>query len=114
MKHAIVKNVPKNPNKLFKEAISKSFNWWVDEKGTKDNPSIWTRRPSKLSYEEAFNIIQKNKPYWVISFRNHSAIFNEDDYWDFGGSSLGENSYGDVFIWIQLHVKEAEELFKKI
>lgn len=33
MKHAIIKNVPKNPNKLFKETISKSFNFWVDEKG---------------------------------------------------------------------------------
>lgn len=113
MKYAIIKNVPKNPNKLFKEAISKSFNWWIDEKGTKDNPGVWKREPSKLTYEQAFEIIQNNKPHWVISFRNVSSIYNEEDYWDFGGCNIGINDYGEVFIWIQVKVDVAEELFKK-
>ncbi len=113
MKHAIIKNIPKNPNKLFKEAISKSFNWWIDEKGTKDNPGIWRRQPSNLSYDEAFKIIQNNKPHWVISFRNQSAIFNEEDYWEFGGCNIASNDYGEVFIWIQVKVEIAEEIIKK-
>lgn len=113
MRHIIIKNVPKNPNKLFKEAISKSFNWWIDEKGTKDNPDIWRRNNSNLSYDEAFKIIQDNKPHWVISFRNHSAIYNEEDYWEFGGCNIGSNNYGEVFIWIQLKVDVAEELLDK-
>lgn len=113
MKHARIINIPKNPNKLFKEAITKSFNWWVDEKGTEDNPNVWRRNPSKLTYDEAFEIINNSKPHWVISFRNHSALFNEDDYWEFGGCSIGNNDYGEVFIWIQLKIDEAEELIKK-
>lgn len=113
MKHAIIKNVPKNPNKLFKEAISKSFNFWVDEKGTKDNPDVWRRNDSKLSYDEAFKIIQSNKPHWVISFRNVSYLSRDEDYWEFGGCNIGHNEYGEVFIWIQVEVEIAKEIFKK-
>ena len=113
MIHKVVKNTPKNPNKIFKDAISKSFNWWIDEKGTKDNTSVWKREPSNLSYDEAFEIIQANKPHWVISFRNMSSISKDEDYWDFGGCSIGNNDYGEVFIWIQVNVTEAEKIFEK-
>ena len=56
MKHSIVTNLPKNPKKILDYALKNSFNFWVDEKGTKDNPEIWRRQPSKLSFEEAFEI----------------------------------------------------------
>lgn len=111
MKHVIIKNLPKNPKKLFDEALSKSYNSWIDEKGTKDNPGIWQRRPSKLTYEEAFEIIQINKPHWVVSFRQNS-YFGDKDYWEFGGCNIASNSYGEVFIWICVDVDVAEKIFK--
>ena len=111
MKHAIISNLPKNPKLLFDKALSKSYNSWVDEKGTEDNPGVWQRQPSKLTYEEAFPIIQANKPHWVVSFREDS-YFGDKDYWEFGGCNIGSNDYGEVFIWIQVEVNIAEEIFK--
>lgn len=113
MRHAIIDNLPPNPKEIYDYALSKSYNHWIDEKGTKDNPNSWRRASSKLSYEEAFEIIQNNKPHWVVSFRNQSALFNEKDYWEFGGCNIGSNSYGEVFIWLQVDVPVAEEIFKK-
>ncbi len=112
MKHAIISNVPKNVSDLYKEAKDKSFNWWIDEKGTKKNPEIWCRKPSDLIYNEAFEIIQNNRPHWVISFRD-GALWEEQDYWEFGGCNIASNNYGEVFIWIQVDPKIAEEIFKK-
>lgn len=113
MKHARVLNIPKNPKKILDAAIAVSFYSWVDEKGTKDNPGVWQRENSKLTYEEAFKIIQNNKPHWVFSFRNTSYISNDEDYWEFGGCNIAANDYGEVFIWIQVKPKEAEELIEK-
>lgn len=113
MKHAIIKNLPKNVKKLFDEALDKSFNSWIDEKGTKDNPGIARRQDSKLTYKEAFNMIKDSKPHWVISFRNMEYLTGEADYWEFGGCSIGSNDYGEVFIWIRVDVESAEEIFKK-
>ncbi len=114
MKHAIIINIPKNPKIIYDYALSKSYHFWVDEKGTKKNPGIWQRKLSELSYEEAFEIIQKNSPHWVISFRNISYISSyEKDYWEFAGCNIGSNDYGDVFIWIQVDVDVAEEIFNK-
>jgi len=115
MKNARIINIPKQAKKIkeiLDAALSKSFNSWVDEKGTKDNPGVWKREPSKLSFEEAFKIIQKNKPHWVISFRNISYLSKfEKDYWEFGGCNIGSNDYGEVFIWIQVEVPIAKEIF---
>jgi hypothetical protein len=106
--------LPKVPKELLLEAISLSTLWWIDEKGTADNPGLWQRRPSKLTFDEAYDIINNHKPHWLASFRNQSAIFdNHEDYWDIGGCNIGSNNYGEVFIWIQVPPKEAEELFKK-
>lgn len=113
MKHAIIKKLPKNVKKLFAEALEKSFHSWIDEKGTKDNPDVWRRRASKLTYEEAFNIIKDSKPHWVVSFRNMEYLTGEPDFWEFGGSNIGSNDYGEVFIWIQVDVNSAQEIFKK-
>ena len=112
MKHAIINNIPKNPKDILDDALKISFNSWVDEKGTKDNPDVWRRNPSKLSYEEAFKIIQKNKPHWVISYRD-MTIYNEDSYWEFGGCNISSNDYGEVFIWIQVKIDDALDIFKK-
>lgn len=112
MKHARIKNIPHNPKDIYNCALFKCFNNWVDEKGTKDNPGESQRKFSKLSYEDAFDIILHNKPHWVISFRDGS-LWNEKDYWEFGGSNLGLNAYGTVFIWIQVNINEAEKIFKK-
>lgn len=105
-------NIPNNPREIFDEALSKSFHSWVDEKGTEDNPGIWQRKPSNLSYEDAFNLILNNKPHWVISFRNNS-YFNQKDYWEFAGCNIASNIYGEVFIWINVDIEIAEEIFKK-
>jgi hypothetical protein len=114
MKHAIVKNIPKNPRAIFDKALAKSFNNWIDEKGTKDNPGLLQRKSSKLSYEQAFQIIQDNKPHWVISFRNESYLNSTlKDFWEFGGCNISSNNYGEVFIWINVDIKEAEEIFKE-
>lgn len=114
MKHAIVTNIPKNPREIMDEALKTSFNSWIDEKGTLGNPGVWQRRPSELTYEEAFEIIQKNTPHWVISFRNLSDISKKmEDHWEFGGCNIASNDYGEVFIWIQVKPSKAEEIFKK-
>ena len=112
MKHAIIKNIPYNPEEIFDDALSKSFNHWVDEKGTKDNPGVFQRKPSKLSYEEAFNLILHNKPHWTIMFRNNS-YFGEEDYWEFGGGNISSSNYGSVYIWIQVNINDAKKIFKK-
>ena len=112
-KHANIKNLPSNPKEIFDYALSKSFDFWVDEKGTAKHPSVWRRQPSDLNYEEAYNIIESNKPHWVVSFRNASYVSREDDYWEFGGCNIGENSYGEVFIWIKVTIEEALKIFEK-
>lgn len=114
MKHAIITNIPQDPREIYDYALSKSYNHWIDEKGTKSNPSVFQRGSSKLTYKAAQFIIQNNKPHWVISFRNNSFIAkDEKDYWEFGGCNIGKNKYGEVFIWIQVDIDEAEEIFKK-
>jgi len=112
-KHANIKNLPSDPKEIFDYALSKSFDFWVDEKSTKDNPGYVQRQPSKLNYEEAYTIIQANRPHWVVSFRNASYIGIEDDYWEFGGCNIKENSYGEVFIWIKVEISEAIKIFEK-
>jgi len=112
MKHAIIKNIPHNPKEIYDYALSKSFENWVDEKGTKDNPGVWQRTFSKLSYEDAFDLILHNEPHWVISFRNNT-YFGEKDYWEFGGSNMANNNYGEIFIWINVDVEIAEKIFTK-
>lgn len=114
MKRNRILNIPNNPREIFNEALSKSFHSCVDEKGTKDNPGIRQRKSSKLSYEDAFNLILNNKPHWVISFRNNSYFnIKNKDYWEFGGCNIASNNYGEVFIWINVDVEIAEEIFKK-
>lgn len=114
MKYGIIENIPKNPRELYDYAKSKSFNFRIDEKGTKKHPDVWTRELSDLEYNDAYDIIQNNKPHWVISFRNISDItLNEKDYWEFGGCNIGKNDYGEVFIWIEVKVDIALEIFKK-
>lgn len=114
MKYANISNIPNNPKEILDYALSKSYENWIDEKGTNDNPGHWQRRPSKLTYEEAFEIIQKNKPHWVFSFRNRSYISSSlKDYWEFGGCNIRNGDYGTVFIWIKVNIKDAYELFDK-
>ena len=111
MKHARIINIPKNPKIIYDYALSKSYQTWIDEKNTEENPGF-ARKLSKLNYEQAFELIQNNKPRWVISFRQNS-IFGEKDYWEFGGCNIGFNDYGSVFIWILVDIDIAEEIFNK-
>lgn len=114
MKHAIITNIPDDPRELYDYAKLRCYNFWVDEKGTEKNPDICTRCASDLTYEEAFAIIQGNRPHWVISMRNDSYFnTNEKDYWEFGGCNIASNGYGEVFIWIQVDVDVAQEIFDK-
>jgi hypothetical protein len=114
MRHANILNIPQNPKEILDFALANSYKFWVDEKGTLDNPSIFQRQSSKLSYEEAFKIIQENKPYWVIHFRNDSRFNSlELDYWEFGGCNIGNNEYGEVFIWIRVKPEIALQIFEK-
>jgi hypothetical protein len=48
-------------------------------------------------------------------YRNQEYLTGnpEDNYWEFGGCNIASNGYGDVFIWIQVKPKDAEELFNK-
>jgi hypothetical protein len=106
--------LPKDPKDLLLEAISISIDWWIDEKGTIDNPGIFQRRPSKLTFDEAYELINNYKPHWLASFRNESYVVKGgEDYWDIGGCNIASNGYGEVFIWIKVLPNEAEELFKK-
>lgn len=114
MDHRIISNIPKIKRELYDLAKSESYDFWIDEKGTVDNPGVWQRKSSKLSYEDAFTIIENNKPHWTISFRNES-YFNENlqDYFEFSGCNLKSNEYGEVFIWIKVSVEKSLEIFKK-
>jgi hypothetical protein len=112
MRHANISNIPSNPKEIFDYAITKSFKTWVDEKGTEKHPRHTTRELSDLTYEEAYEIIQNNKPHWVISFRNNS-YFGDEDFWEFGGCNIANNSYGDVFIWIQVEESVGLEIINK-
>jgi len=115
VKHSRAINIPKNPKEIWLEAISMGSGLSIDEKGTEDNPGIWMREPSKLDFEEAFSIIQRSKPHWVMIFRNESYLTNDpnSDYWDFGGCNLGNNDYGEVFIFIKVSTENAKILFQK-
>lgn len=114
MRNANIKNIPKYPKEIFDLALEKSFKYWIDEKGTVDNPGIIQRKLSKLSYEEAFSIIQENKPHWVIYFRNNSRLnISEGDYWEFGGCNIDSNGHGELFIWILVDTEEAVKIFEK-
>jgi hypothetical protein len=114
-KNGRVTNLPKNPRAIWDEAIALGSENWVDEKGTADNPGHWQRQPSKLTFEEAFDLIQPFKPHWTCYFRDVSYVTSgrDEDYWDFGGCNIGENRYGDVFIWIKVKLEIAEQIFKK-
>jgi hypothetical protein len=114
MRHAIIENLPANPREIYDYAKSKCYHSWVDEKSTEKNPGVSTRCASDLTYEDAFDIIQRNKPHWVISLRNISYLStSEKDYWEFGGCNIASNNYGEVFIWIQVDVDVAHEIFEK-
>lgn len=115
MMYAKINNTPKdNIKEIFDCALLKSYNYHVDEFGTKDNPNIWTRKQSKLSYEEAFEIIKNNEPYSVISYRNESYLSNQlNDFWEFCISNNKHGEYGTLFIWISVNVKESLEIFEK-
>lgn len=114
MKHGIIENIPNNPKEILDAALFVSYENWVDEKDTIKNPSVFQRKPSSLTYEEAFKLIQSSKPHWVISYRNDSYINPKlQDYWEFGGCNIGSNEYGSVFIWIKVSLEEAEILFEK-
>ena len=113
--HGRISNMPANPREILDAAISVCYDHWVDEKGTEDHPSVWQRQPSKLTYEEAFEIIQNAKPHWVTSYRDEGYITGnpEDSYWEFGGCNIASNNYGEVFIWIKVRPSEAEKIFKQ-
>lgn len=115
MKQGRVINLPDSPKHIFEDAISMGAEYHIDEKGTPDNPGIWQRQTSKLTFDEAFDLIQPYKPHWVCIFRNESYITNrpDDDHWDLGGCNIASNGYGDVFIWIRLTPNIAEQLFVK-
>lgn len=112
MIHKRILNIPHNPKKIYDYAKTKAFDFWVDEKGTKDNPGVWQRKTSKLCYEDAFDLILHNKPHWVIFYRDRS-LWNEESYWEFGGCNIGSNSYGEVFIWINVSIEDGDEIIKK-
>jgi len=100
--------------KIFDEAKSKSFHFHVDEKGTVKHPSVWQRKLSDKTYEEAWDIIINNKPHITCYYRNLSYINKkEQDYWEFGMCNIGSNSYGEVFIWINVDVETGYELITK-
>jgi hypothetical protein len=113
--HAAVTNIPDNPKEIWLEAIQLGSKNWIDEKGTKDNPGVWQRRPSKLTFDEAFDLIQPFSPHWVILFRDLDYLTGSktESYWDFGGCNIGDNGYGEVFIWIQVKPQIAEQIFEK-
>lgn len=113
MHYAIVKNIPKDPKELYLEALARSTYFRVDEKGTKEHPGHFQRKRSRLTFDEAYRIVEANVPHWVISFRNVSYLSRDEDYWEFGGCNIGENSYGDVFIWIHVEPEVAKEIFEK-
>jgi hypothetical protein len=115
MKHGRITNIPRDPKSILDDALKVSFDHWVDEKGTKSNPSVFRREKSNLTIQEAFDLIFPNRPHWVILYRDVEDITDgfEKNYWEFGGSNLGESNYGTVFIWIKVSPEEAQKIFDK-
>lgn len=115
MIYKTVQNIPKNPREIYDFALTKSYHNWIDEKGTENHPDVWQRQPSDLSFDTAWDIIQNNKPHWVISYRDMEYLTDgrDESYWEFGGCNIASNEYGEVFIWICVSIEEAEKIFKK-
>jgi hypothetical protein len=115
MKHSRITNIPKSPLEIFLEAKNVSFNYHIDELGSKDNPSSSIRKRSKLTFEEAYELMNPYKPHWVIIYRDQEHITGgqEKSYWEFGGSNLSDNGYGIVYMFISVEIEKAEEIFKK-
>lgn len=112
MKRAIIENIPDNIKTVFDIALAKSFKYWIDEFATEDNPS-WQRKPSKLSYTEAYEIVKNNRPHWTIIYRDGSISIDGKDYWEFSGCNIQQGKYGSVFIWILVDVDKALKIFEK-
>lgn len=104
--------LPENPRAILEEALSKSIRINIDEKSSNDNPSVATRASSKLTFEEAYKIINENKPHWLASFRDES-YWNRESYWDFGGCNIASNDYGEVFIFIHVKLNDGLEILEK-
>ena len=115
MKHAKVSNIPNSPLEILLEAKNVSFNYFIDEMGSKDNPSSWIRKSSKLTFEEAYELINPYKPHWVILYRDYEPLTEggRESYWEFGGCNIGDNGYGTVYLFISVDIEKAEEIFKK-
>lgn len=115
MKHSRITNIPKSPLEIFLEAKNVSFDCHIDETGSEDNPSSWIRKRSKLTFEEAYELIHPYKPNWVILYRDLEYITRgrEKSYWEFGGCNISDNGYGTVFMFISVEIEKAEEIFKK-
>ena len=114
-RHGRVTNLPADPKSIWLEAIALGSESWIDEKGTPDHPSVWQRQPSKLTFDEAFDLIQPFKPHWVAYFRDGEYVTGneQDNYWDFGGCNIASNGYGEVFLWIKVKPDVAQQIFDK-
>lgn len=106
--------LPKNPLEILQEALKVSYHVQIDELGTEDNPSNLYRKSSKLTFEQAYEIINENTPHWLAIFRNES-YFNVglEDHWEFGGSNIATCDYGAVYVFIKVDLENAERIFKK-
>ena len=105
-------NSRKDIKEILDYAKSLTTHFWVDEKGSKKHPDIQQRHTSELTIDEAYNLMKDTQCLWAAHFRDMKGNM-DDDYWDFGGTTIERIEYGELFIWIQLSKEEANKVIKK-
>jgi hypothetical protein len=91
-------------------ALELSYNNWVDELYSVNNPT-YIRKHSDKTFEEALELIDGAKPYYTCYFRNDKYFNSMNiDYWELGVNNIGTLKEGVFFIYILLE----DEKFKKV
>lgn len=117
-RHNMIFNIPKSISEDFmEECISFSNNIKIEEL---DCIKSWMRQPSKLTLEDATNLILKApENYFTFVLRNgyHSQFGGADvRYWEFclsGMKKTEDLNYVEIFIWIEIEEESGFKLVEK-
>lgn len=96
--------------KLFFEAKEMSYDWWVDI-----HPE-WTRIKTEMPFEKVIGIFDRTtrKNLHITVIHRMGLTENEKEYLEIGFCTLGrKGKNGDIFLWIEVNLKEADYLLKK-
>ena len=96
-------NIPELQEEICRDAYSKCYNWWVDDK-----PS-WIRRKIDMSLDDVLKYLYTNKIHFTIIHRKGYQSEEKTQrikwYLEIGFCTMNRNNKnGDIFLWIELDV----------